>query len=77
MKIYDQGHIDFGENKVQDIVKDEVIKQKVGTTTNVDINKQSFVNKEDTTILGVDSLNDAYDNNLKKIYKIQRIFLEK
>ena len=35
-----------GENKVQDIVKDEVIKQKVGTTTNVDINKQSFVNKE-------------------------------
>ena len=35
-----------GENKVQDIVKDEVIKQKVGTTTNVDINKQSFFNKE-------------------------------
>ena len=28
---------------------------------------KSFVNKEDTTILGVDSLNDAYDNNLKKI----------
>lgn len=40
-----------GENKVQDIVKDEVIKDKVGKTTNVDINKESFINVENPGIL--------------------------
>lgn len=28
---------------------------------------KSFINKEDNIVLGVDSLNDAYDNNLKKL----------
>ena len=40
-----------GENKVQDIVKDEVIKDKVGKTTNVDINKESFINVENPGLL--------------------------
>ena len=40
-----------GENKVQDIVKDEVIKDKVGKTTNIDINKESFINVENPGLL--------------------------
>ena len=47
-----------GENKVQDIVKDEVIKDKVGKTTNIDINKESFINVENPGLLfGIEDSN--------------------